>query len=177
METVMNITRPFFFLGILLAACLAAPAAWAQGIDVPMIVTGAQDQNTWVNASYAHQFEVDADSGPDGTEPEFSRHSTQFIAGTRAEVSEDLFLVFNGAYNGSYYDFDKGSGALTQLRWNDIHRTTLMVGMGWTNEEWTVIGLLMGRSEAESGAEIDDSLTGGGAWWSTTSGTRISPPD
>jgi hypothetical protein len=156
----MNRVRRLFTAttGFCLLLCLAASSAWAQGIDIPMIVTGDRDTNSWANAAYAHQFETDVKNSP----AEFSRNNVSGVAGHRAEVSDSLFLVVNGAYQGSYYDFDKGTGS-AQLRWNDIHRASLMVGMGWKNDEWSVIGLLIGRTDGESGADFDDTLTGGGA--------------
>ena len=77
---------------------LPAPSAWAQALDIPMIVTGAHGTNTWASLNYAHQFETDIDD----TATEMERDSVQLIAGHRFQMTDDLFLVGNVSYQGSY---------------------------------------------------------------------------
>jgi len=141
----------------LATALLLAPAAWGQGIDIPMLVTGEQDQNTWVTAAYAHQFNTDVDD----SDTEFARDNAQLVLGHRAKVGDELFLVTHGAYMGGYYDFDDGRA--DGYVWNDIHRGLLALGVGWENDDWNIVGLLIGRTDGESGAHFGDTLTGGGA--------------
>jgi hypothetical protein len=136
---------------------LLAPSAWGQRIDIPLIVTGAHDQNTWMGAHYAHQFEADVDNST----AEMERNSLQVIAGHRFEVGDDVFLIGNVAYHGSYYDFSNGNDR-SQLLWSDIHQATLMLGVGWkVDEHWTLVALGLGRTAGESGADFGDTLTGG----------------
>jgi hypothetical protein len=134
-----------------------APSAWGQRIDIPLIVTGAHGPNTWMSVHYAHQFEADVDNST----AEMERNSVQVVAGHRFEVRDDVFLVGNVAYHGSYYDFSNGNDR-SQLRWSDIHQATLTLGVGWkVDEHWTLMALGMGRTAGESGADFGDTLTGG----------------
>ena len=139
-----------------------APSAWAQGIDIPMLVTGGTGPSTWMSANYAHQFGADIDNTPE----QFDRDSVQVVAGHRFEVGEEVFLIGNAAYQGTYYDFAKSSATSNgQLRWNDVHQLTLMAGVGWeVGDDWTLAALLIGRSAGEGGSSFDDTLTGGGAF-------------
>lgn len=142
------------------SALLLAGSAQAQSVDIPTIVTGAQDMNSWVTGTYAHQFETDVDGG----RAKFSRNDLNFVAGRRFAVGDDSFLVGTAAYQGSYYDFSRGTP--NGLRWDDIHRVTLMGGVGWTlgeNDDWTLIVLGLARSAGEGGSSFGDTLTGGGA--------------
>jgi len=137
---------------------ISAPSAWGQALDIPLIVTGAHGTNSWASIHYAHQFETDIDD----TATEMARDSVQLIAGHRFQMTDDLFLVGNASYQGSYYDFSKNNDP-AQLVWDDIHQATLSMGFGWkAGERWTLVGLLLGRTSGESGADFGDTLTGGG---------------
>lgn len=150
--------RSFFTIGMGFALFAAtATSAWGQAIDVTTIATGAHGTDTWVSVQYAHQFETDIDDTP----AEMSRDSVQVLAGHRFQLSDDVYLVGNAAYQGSYYDFSNGSGP-AQLVWNDIHQGTLTLGVGWkASEKWTLVALALGRTSGESGADFGDTLTGG----------------
>jgi hypothetical protein len=163
---------------------ILAPSAWGQGIDIPMLVTGTHGPDTWTSAQYAHQFEVKVDKPSkavdrDGTRAEMARDSLQIVAGHRFQLNDDVFMVANAAYQGTYYDFAKGTGSLTQLRWSGIHQGTVMLAVGWkVDESWTLVGLGLGRISGEAGADFGDSLTGGGALvvdyeWSETLSTGL----
>ena len=156
----MTSARKWFTIVIASAVfTVLAPSAWGQAIDIPTIVTGAHGPNTWMGVHYAHQFEADVDSST----AKMERDSLQVTAGHRFEVGDDVFLVGNLAYHGSYYDFSNGSDG-SQLLWDDIHQTTLMLGVGWTvGENWTLAALGIGRTAGEGGADFGDTLTGGGA--------------
>lgn len=141
------------------ASCMLAGAAWGQAVDIPTVVTGSQDMNSWVTGTYAHQFETDVDGGP----AKFSRNDVNVVAGRRFAVGDDSFLVGNAAYQGSYYDFARGT--FNGLRWDDIHRITLMGGAGWTlgdGDDWTLILIGLVRSAGEGSAEFDETITAGG---------------
>ena len=155
------------------ASVFLSGQALAQAIDIPMIVTGSYDQNTWATANYAHQFNTDIKNSP----AEFSRNNVSVAAGHRFELGDDWFLVGNATYQGSYYDFSQGS--TSALRWKDIHRFTLMAGLGVKpSENWTLVFMALGRSDGESGATFSDTLTGGAAViasykWSDTLSTGV----
>ena len=135
-----------------------APSAWGQAIDIPSIVTAADGPNTWMGVHYTHQFEADVDNST----AEMERDSVQVNAGHRFDMGDDVFVIGNIAYHGSYYDFSNGNDR-SQLLWSDIHQTTLMLGVGWTvGENWTLVAIGLGRSAGESGADFGDTLTGGG---------------
>jgi len=155
----MTSARNFFRLSVTLGFLAAsAPSAWGQAIDIPSIVTGAHGTDSWASVQYAHQFETDIDD----TSTEMARDSVQVIAGHRFQMSDDVFLVGNASYQGSYYDFSNNADP-AQLVWNDIHQATLMFGFGWkTSEDWTFVAFGLGRTSGESGAEFGDTLTGGG---------------
>ncbi len=175
-------TRTSYTAGLAsLVLMILAPSAWGQAIDIPMLVTGAHGPDSWMSAQYAHQFEVDIDNsgGPGAPSTEMSRDSLQLVAGHRFQLSDDVFMVANAAYQGTYYDFSNGNGTNTQLRWNGIHQGTAMLGVGWTvDESWTLVALGLGRISGEDGAHVGESLTGGGALvvdyeWSETLSTGL----
>ncbi len=170
----MTSVRASFKIAIATATCLLlAGEALAQAIDIPMIVTGSHDKNTWATADYSHQFNTDVKNSP----AEFSRNNVSVVAGHRITLSDDVFLVGNAVYNGSYYDFSQGT--TSGLRWNDIHRLTLMAGLGWkASDNWNLVFLALGRSDGEGGASFSDTLTGGAAFiadykWSDTLTTGL----
>ncbi len=143
----------------LLSLLILAPSAWGQGIDIPMLVTGAHGPDTWMSAHYAHQFEVDIDN----SRAKIERDSVQIVAGHRVQLSDEVFMVGNAAYQGSYYDFANSNGPSTQLRWSGVHQGTVMLGVGWkVDENWTLVALGLGRISGEDGADFGDSLSGGG---------------
>jgi hypothetical protein len=80
-------------------------------------------------------------------------------------------MLANGAYQGSYYNFARGTGFGSTkskdpafLRWQDIHRGTLMAGLGWkASDDWTLVFLGLVRTDGESGASFSDTITAGGA--------------
>ncbi len=147
------IVTAFAFLAI------SVSSAWGQALDIPTIVTGAHGTDSWASLHYAHQFKTDIDD----TLTEMSRDSVQLIAGHRFQLNDDVFLIGNVAYQGSYYDFSKNNDP-AQLVWNDIHQAGLLMGVGWkASENWTLVALALGRTSGESGADFGDTLTGGAA--------------
>jgi hypothetical protein len=167
------------FAAALVCAAVLIPAsgAWAQSVDIANIVTSSRGPSTWVSGNYAHQFEVDVDRASGQKQATIARNSVQFVGGHRFELDDDVFMVGNFSYQGTYYDFDDGFGATTQLRWQDVHQMTAMMGVGGkVGDDWTIIGLFMGRSAGESGSRFSNTLTGGGALvvdyeWSDTLST------
>ena len=155
----MTLVRNSLAIALATAFCVAlAPLAQADAVDIPSLVTGARGPDSWASAQYLHQFETDIDDTP----AEMSRDSLQLIAGHRFQMADDLFLVGNAAYQGSYYDFSNGGGP-AQLVWNDIHQLTLMLGFGWTaSEKWSFLAFALGRTSGEGGADFGETLTGGG---------------
>ena len=134
-----------------------APSAWGQAIDIPALVTGAKGPSTWMGVSYIHQFEADVDNST----ADMERDSVQAVVGHRFAVGDDVFLVGNVSYQGSYYDFSNGNDR-SQLLWDDIHEATLMLGIGWrAGENWTLVAMGLGQTSGESGADFGDTLTGG----------------
>jgi len=136
---------------------ILAPSAWGDAVDIPSLVMEARGPDSWASAQYLHQFETDIDDTP----AEMSRDSVQLIAGHRFQMADDLFLIGNLAYQGSYYDFSNGGGP-AQLVWNDIHQLTLTFGFGWTSDNWSFVAFALGRTSGEGGAHFGDTLTGGG---------------
>ncbi len=154
-----------------LAAIMLIPAAsMAQSIDIPLVVTSGQGPSSWVSANYAHQFEADVDDvkGHDG---EMSRDSLLAVAGHRFDLSDDVFLVTQGAYIMNNYHFTRSAG--TYL-WDDIHQITLFGLAGWKlNDKWTLLGGGVVRTSAEGGADFGEGFNGGGVFgvdytWSET---------
>jgi hypothetical protein len=74
-------------------------------------------------------------------------------------------MVGNAAYQGSYYNFSRGTTGGASLRWQDIHRLTLMAGLGWkVSDKTTLVFLGLGRTDGEGGSDFGDTLSGGGAF-------------
>jgi hypothetical protein len=143
------------FFGALLIALLAPARAMAQGVDLPAMLTAEENQDTWISASYAHQFETDLNDGGS-----FDRESVMIGGGHRFALSEDWSLVTNLAYQGSYYDF---SGKAAPYVWNDIHQITGVALLDWKmDESWSFQGGALVRTAAEGGANFGSAFTGGG---------------
>ena len=151
---------------VALGLLFSAGSASGQAVDIPLIVTGSQEQNSWVSGAVAHQVETGIDNTGTDSSGEFARTNVQLNLGHRFHVSDDLFVIGTGAYQGNYYNFDDAKfddAVPTDFRWSDIHRGTFMVGAGWRNDDWSIIGLAIARTDGENGADWTDTLTGGAA--------------
>ncbi len=133
---------------------MSAPAL-AQVVTPAVEPRAAEDLNTWMSLSYAHLFETDLDNTP----VEVERDSLLAIAGHRFALSDSVGLVTQASYQLSAYDFSGDGGTL----WKDINQVTAMMMIDWKlDEHWSLFGGGLFRFSGESGADFDDSLTGGG---------------
>ena len=134
----------------------ALPASAIAQIVTPSVEPRAsEDPNTWATLSYAHLFETDLDNTP----VEVERDSLLAIAGHRFALSDSVGLVTQASYQLSAYDFSGDGGTL----WKDINQVTAMMMIDWKlDEHWSLFGGGLFRFSGESGADFDDSLTGGG---------------
>ena len=141
---------------------LALPStALAQAVDIPAVVTSQMDQNTWTFAAFTQQFESDLDDAAG----DMSRSGVMAGLGHRFELNEDWYIVLQGNYIGSYYDFSRdagqGGGGAT-YRWKDTHTVTLVGLVGWkATDKLTWLGGGIFKNSEEAGA-TDDAATGGG---------------
>ena len=141
--------------GAILLALLAPARAMAQGVDLPAMLTAEEGQDTWISASYAHQFETDLNDGGS-----FDRESVMIGGGHRFVLNDDWSLVTNLAYQGSYYDY---SGKAAPYVWNDIHQITGVALLDWKmDESWSFQGGALVRTAAEGGGNFGRGFTGGG---------------
>lgn len=148
---IQGISSAVFAIAIV---AMSAPAL-AQVVTPAVEPQESKDLNTWMSLSYAHLFETDFDDGPVDVE----RDSLLAIAGHRFALSDSVGLVTQAAYQLSAYDFSGDGGAL----WDDIHQLTLLMIFDWKlDENWSLFGGGLFRFSAESGADFDESLTGGG---------------
>lgn len=112
---------------------------------------------SFVRGGGVYQFDTDIDGGGSY---DAARFTVQLGSGYSWDEKNNISLSIGYSYDG--YDFS-GAGGLGSLNpWEDIHTVSLGVpirkGMG---DNWTAFVLPSVRSTGESGAEFDDTLTGG----------------
>jgi hypothetical protein len=149
--------RLFPAMSVLAVVSFALPTpAVAQIATAPVEPQERDAPNTWFTASYAHLFETDV-NGLGGVE--VSRHNFLALGGHRFELSDSVGLTTQGVYQLTDYDFDGAGGVL----WDDIHQFNAVALFDYQiNESWSLLGGGIFRLAAEGGADVDDSLSGGG---------------
>lgn len=119
-----------------------------------------QTQGAWrtsVRGGGVYQFDTDLDEGGSYTAARSTvSASTSYGWDRRNSVGLSLGYSYNG------YDFSGSEGLGNLAPWDDIH--TLSVGMPMrlgVNDQWTAFMIPSIRSTGESGADFDQTLTGG----------------
>jgi len=148
---------------LVIATLLALPAAsFAQAVDIPAVVTLDFPEKTWTFASFTQQFEADLNDAAG----DVSRSGLMAALGHRFELSEDTYFATQFSYIGSYYDFSSGAGrggGGAAYRWKDTHAASVFGLFGWkASESWTIVAGGLFKLAGETGADVGDSVTGGG---------------
>lgn len=114
--------------------------------------------STFLRGGYVHQFDTDIDDGGSfNADRFFIQGGVTFARDHRRSVSFALGYGLDG------YDFS-GDGGIAAVRpWENIHSYGVSMPVRWGfNEAWTVFVIPTLRFSAESGAEPEDAMQGGG---------------
>jgi hypothetical protein len=141
----------------ILSLPLIAGSAFAQGIDIPAILSpDVKGPPTAANLQFGHQFKADVQDK--GTE--IARDNVVFSLMHREKLSDKTNLTMIGTYALQNYDFSNASG--NPYQWDDVHRMVLGALIGHDlNDRWRLVGGAVFRSWGEGGADYGDSISGG----------------
>jgi hypothetical protein len=161
-KTIRRFSRLVLLAGATLL--LLAAESFAQGIDIPAIMTSGKGPDTFFSTNYIHQFAADVDDAnhPNAasTDGEMSRDSWLTTGGHRFQLSDDVYFLTQGSYGLNAYHFDRKAGA---YRWEDTHMMTVVGLAGWKiDDNWSMVGGGIFRLFAEGGADFGEAATGGG---------------
>lgn len=144
---------------ILLFISMSAPSLlWGQEKKLNPPYAGAQSGwASFVRGGTVYQFDTDIDDGGDFNT---TRLTVQAGAGYSWDPQTNVSFSLGYSYGG--YDFSGNAGLSSLNPWEDIYTISIGVPMrfGITNN-WTAFIIPSLRSTGESGAEFDETLTGG----------------
>lgn len=138
----------------------ATPSAWAQQSDTEK--DGRWPQKGWstmARGGAVYQFDTDMDKGGSF---DASRFNIEIGRGYTWDPQTALGLSFSYSYDG--YSFSGGQGLDFAARnpWENINTFSLSAPMRRAiNKEWTGFFIPSVRSTGESGADFNDTITGG----------------
>ncbi len=114
--------------------------------------------STFVRGGYVHQFDTDIDDGGSFTADRlFIQGGVTYAPGYRRSVS------FAVGYGLDDYDFSGDTGFAALRPWENINAYRVSMPVRWGfDKAWTVFAIPTLRFVAESGAELEDSMQGGG---------------
>jgi hypothetical protein len=152
-------SRRIHVLAALLVCCVSGPA-FGQAVDIPAAMdSDTKAPPTFASFQYGHQFETDVEDGG-GTTHE--RNTAFFGLGHRVALGTDTSLVLLGNYTLHAYDFGGGRAANNRFQWDRVHRGVLATLIGHdVNERWRILGGAMLRTWGETGAQFEDTISGG----------------
>jgi hypothetical protein len=114
--------------------------------------------STFLRGGYLHQFKTDIDNGGEFSVDRF------FVQGGvtySPQIRRSVSLAFGYGYDA--YDFSGSSGFVALQPWSHINSYRISMPVQWgLDEKWTLFFIPTLRSTAESGAELDDAVHGGG---------------
>lgn len=144
-----------------LALCIgiAFPSLlFAQDKDVQPPYAGASSGwASFLRGGAVYQFDTDLD---EGGSYDATRFIVQLGSGYSWDRQDNVSLSIGYSYNG--YDFSGDRGLASVNPWEDIH--TVSIGLpirAGIDNRWTAFVIPSIRSTGESGADFDDTLTGG----------------
>jgi hypothetical protein len=139
---------------------LAAASAHAQAVDIPAILDAdLKAPPTAVVLQYGHQFGAEVE---DGGGTEVARDTAFFGLAHRFALGERTTFFAIGNYTLHGYDFDGGRSDTNRYQWDRVHRGVLAGMLGHDlDEHWRIVGGGLVRTWGETGAEFDETLTGG----------------
>ena len=152
-------SRTLFLTSLLIFICVSVPSM-ILGQDKNLKPPYAGAPGGW--ASFArggavYQFDTDLDEGG-------SYNSTRFTiqAGSGYSWDPQTNVSFSLGYSYDSYDFSGNAGLGSLNPWEDIHTISLGMPMRFgVNKHWTAFVIPTIRSTGESGANFDETVTGG----------------
>jgi hypothetical protein len=134
--------------------------AFGQAVDIPAAMdSDLKAPPTFAVLQYGHQFETDVEDGGGTT---MARDTAFFGLGHRVALGSDTTLALLGNYTLHAYNFDGGRAANNRFQWDRVHRGVLAALLGHDiNDRWRIIGGGLVRTWGETGAQFDDTITGG----------------
>ncbi len=148
---------PLFSLAL---ALFGASSAAGQAVDIPAVLDAeVKAPPTIAIVQYGHQFAADVE---DGGGTEHARDTAFFGLAHRIALGERTTFFAIGNYTLHAYDFSGGRAATNRYQWDRVHRGVLAGMIGHElGSNWRVIGGGLVRTWGETGAEFDETLTGG----------------
>lgn len=142
------------------AIALAATSASAQAVDIPAILDAdLKAPPTAVVLQYGHQFGADVD---DGGGTRIARDTAFFGLARRFALGERTTLFALGNYTLHAYDFSGGRDTTNRYQWDRVHRGVVSGLVGHEiGDHWRILGGGLVRTWGETGAQFEDTLTGG----------------
>jgi outer membrane receptor protein involved in Fe transport len=142
-------------------ACLACPAPADDGTTpataAPDLDAGRRAVRLFVEGGGVHQLETDLDAGGD-----FDVTRLFVQPGITWTPDPRLSISFSGAYARDEYDFGGGPGFAALRPWEDVEGVRAGASIRWSlDDAWTIFAIPSLRFAAETGADLDDGLTGG----------------
>ena len=144
-------------LCVLFIAMAPAPVH-AQGV-APVAIEQPRDDDKGVmlSAAYDHQFETDVDKDGD-----FSRDSVALAAQVKFDITDKFSLTPLFRWENHTYDFSNDAKNIG-FRWNNVNFGLVGLMLNYKiNSNWSLLGAPIVRYQGEAGADVDDSVDGGG---------------
>lgn len=114
--------------------------------------------STFLRGGYLRQLKTDIDNGGDFSVDRF------FVQGGvtySPEIRRSISLAVGYGYDG--YDFSASGGFAALQPWSNIHSYRVSAPVRWGfDDKWTLFVIPTLRSTAESGADLDNGVQGGG---------------
>ena len=143
-----NLTSIVVFFIALICVLFGSSSAYAQ-----------DSRRAPISAGYVYHFKTNIDDGG-----EVATHFFNARAGVPLLKGEGKFISLSGSYRFNGYDFSGGSSQTFAgiNPWENIHTVQLGLPIKLDfAENWTFFGIPSIRSVGESGADFNDSLSGG----------------
>ncbi|MGH0037741.1 MAG: hypothetical protein ACQGVK_22150 [Myxococcota bacterium] len=154
----MGFTATLLVASLALSSALAPTPADAQGV-APIAIPPPQTEGKKfeIGAAYDHQFETDVDKDGD-----FSRDSVALNGRYDVEITDSFTLTPLFRWENHTYDFS-GDAQELGFAWNNVNFGLIGLLFDYKlDSNWSLLGAPVVRYQGEAGADLDDSIDGGG---------------
>jgi hypothetical protein len=152
-------SRILFLTILLIFICVSVPSiTFGQDKSVkPPFAGFSVGWGSFVRGGAVYQFDTDLD---DGGSYNTTRLTIQAGSGYSWDPQTNVSFSLGYSYDG--YDFSGNGGFVSLTPWEDIHTISFGVPMRFgMDDHWTVFLIPSIRSTGESGANFDETVTGG----------------
>lgn len=149
---------------VLFVALLLGVTAWTglgSASEAEKITRGRQPSAGWsasVQGGLLHQFDADLDDGGS-----FSVNRLFIQGGPGYTIDNGRQVSFSVGYGFDGYDFSGHHSLAAMEPWGDVHSLRFSIPLRWrVDSKWSAFVSPTLRFTAESGADFNDAVTGGG---------------